>query len=630
LTSELVVRKSVTELAEAVDPLRPLRVLACGAVDDGKSTLFGRLMFDAGVLPEDEISAVAGASQCGFDYALLFDGLQAEREQGITIDVAYRYFATDRRGFIIADSPGHQQFTRNMATGASVSDIAVLLVDARKGLLPQTRRHATIAGLMGIGHIVLAVNKMDLAGYNEENFRSIVGDFSGHAERLSLRVFAIPLSARLGDNVVHRAAAMPWYSGPTLLNLLETIDVIPVRADKFRFPVQRVSRPNSGFRGYQGSVAGGRIARGEPIVALPSGQPSRIERIITYDGDLEDAERGQAVTLVLADEIEAGRGTVFADPEFQPSCADHLVARLFWLSDVKLEIGRELLMRQPGGFVPCRVTAVRSRLDVVRLADDAAGTLGANDIGLVTIATDVPVVVDRYEDNRTFGAFLLVDRLTNTTLAAGIVVEAARPAANVYWQKFDVCQADRPAARRQVPAILWLTGPSGAGKSTIANAVERHLTQAGYHAYVLDGDNVRHGLNRDLGFSSAERSENVRRLAEVAHILADAGLIAIVAAIAPYAHDRVNARSIAGSTRFYEVFVDTPIEICAVRDRKGLYQRARLGLVHDFTGVSAPYERPCSPDLRLDGAAETPAQEAHRIIDLLVNQGHVRRLDIGL
>ncbi|WP_276199388.1 adenylyl-sulfate kinase [Chelatococcus sp. XZ-Ab1] len=601
-----------------------LRVLACGAVDDGKSTLLGRLMADAGLVPEDQMAAVAGAGgEDGFDYALLLDGLAAEREQGITIDVAYRYFATARRSFIVVDAPGHEQFTRNMATGASICDAAVLLVDARKGLLPQTRRHAVIAGLMGIRDVILAVNKMDLVGHDENVFRAIVASFRSHADSLGLDVRSVPLSAALGENIVHPAAAMPWHAGPTLLDLLETLALAPRRTGSLRFPVQRVSRSDPDFRGYQGTVAGGRVRRGDPVVALPGGQPSRIRQIVTFAGELEEAGPGEAVTLVLDREIEAGRGTVFACPDNPPACVNHVVVRLVWLSEMPLGTGRELLMRQGTDLVPCRITALRSRLDVVRMAENPATTLGANDIGTAVLETGRPVVVERYGDNRTLGSLLLIDRLNNETLAAGMVVEAVNAAANVYWQRFDTTTADRPSAGRQTPAILWLTGPSGAGKSTVANALERRLTAAGCHAYVLDGDNMRHGLNRDLGFSPPERAENVRRLAEVAHILADAGLIAIVAAIAPYAQDRANARAIAKDVPFYEIFVDTPLDVCASRDPKGLYMRARQGLVSDFTGVGAPYERPQAPDLRLDGTAETPQQEAGRIVDLLAARGHV-------
>lgn len=601
-----------------------LKVLACGAVDDGKSTLLGRLMTDAGLVPEDQMEAVAAASgEGGFDYALLLDGLSAEREQGITIDVAYRYFATARRSFIVVDAPGHEQFTRNMATGASACDVAVLLVDGRKGLLPQTRRHAAIAALMGIRDIVLAVNKMDLVGHDEQVFRAIVDAFRSHADSLGLVVHPIPVSAALGENVVHPAAAMPWYAGPPLLSLLETLAPVRPSRGSLRFPVQRVCRPNLDFRGYQGTVAGGRVRRGDTVVALPGGQPSRITRIVTFDGDLEEAGVGEAVTLVLDREIEAGRGTVFACPENPPAAVDHLVARLVWLSDMPLATGRELLMRLGNDLVPCRITALRNRLDIVRLVEDPATMLETNDIGTASIATARPVVVERYDDNRSLGSFLLIDRLTNQTLAAGMVMEAVNAAANVYWQNFDTETADRPTARRQKPAILWLTGPSGAGKSTVANALERRLTAAGCHAYVLDGDNVRHGLNRDLGFSPPERAENVRRLAEVAHILADAGLIAIVAAIAPYARDRANARALARDVPFYEIFVDTPLDVCAARDPKGLYRRARQGLVENFTGVGSPYEPPEAPDLRLDGSSETPEQEADRILALLVTKGHI-------
>jgi bifunctional enzyme CysN/CysC len=605
-----------------------LRFLTCGSVDDGKSTLIGRLLVDAGLVPEDQYAAAKRASGGNLDYAFLLDGLEAEREQGITIDVAYRYFSTKQRSFIVADCPGHEQFTRNMAVGASVSDLAVLLVDARKGLLLQTRRHATIAALMGIRQVVLAVNKMDLVDYDERAFNSVTGEFHSHAEKLGMRTAAIPLSALKGENVVHRAPAMPWYGGPTLLEFLETSEIASADPEKFAFPVQRVSRPNSEFRGYQGTVAGGRVRVGDPIVAVPSGQASRVRRIATFDGDLDEASTGEAITLVLADEIEAGRGAILAHPEAAPAVVESLTARLVWMGDAALDLNRSYLLRTPTELVPARVSALKYRLDVVALAEMPAETLAKNDLGLAAIAVERPIAVERYTDNRSLGSFILIDRLSNETVAAGLVAEPVPFARNVFWQKFDVSREDRVRAKGQTPAILWLTGPSGAGKSTAANLVEGILTRAGHHAYVLDGDNVRHGLSRDLGFSAAERTENVRRLAEVARILADAGLIVIVAAIAPFARDRAAARATAAGIPFYEVFVDTPLEVCAARDPKGLYRRARDGKIDNFTGVGAPYEKPEAPDVHLYGASETPLQEAEKLIELLARMGHIRS-DVG-
>jgi bifunctional enzyme CysN/CysC len=501
-------------------------------------------------------------------------------------------------------------------------------VDARKGLLLQTRRHATIAALMGIRQVVLTVNKMDLVDYDERAFNSVLGEFRSHAEKLGIRTAAIPLSALTGENVVHRALTMPWYSGPTLLEFLETAEVASAAPEKFSFPVQRVSRPNSEFRGYQGTLAGGRVRVGDPIVAVPSGQASRVRRIATFDGDLEEASTGEAVTLVLADEIEAGRGTILAHPEAAPTVVESLTAHLIWMGEAALDLSRSYLLRTPSELVPARVSALKHRLDVAALAETPAETLAKNDIGVAAIAVERPVAVERYADNRSLGSFILIDRLSNETVAAGMVAEPVPFARNVFWQKFDVSREDRVRAKGQAPAILWLTGPSGAGKSTAANLVEGILTRAGHHAYVLDGDNVRHGLNRDLGFAAAERTENIRRIGEVARILADAGLIVIVAAISPFARDRAAARATAAGIPFYEVFVDTPLEICAARDPKGLYRRARDGKIDNFTGVGAPYERPQAPDLHLYGASETPLQEAEKLIELLARMGHIRS-DVG-
>jgi bifunctional enzyme CysN/CysC len=606
-----------------------LRFMTCGSVDDGKSTLIGRLLIDAGAIFEDQYAAVAAQSHDGFDYSLLLDGLSAEREQKITIDVAYRYFSTNRRSFVVADSPGHEQFTQNMATAASVSDAAVLLIDARKGLQQQSRRHATIVALMGIRQIALIVNKMDLVGNDEGVFTAIAADFAQHAEKLHVKFTAIPASARLGHNVVDRADTMKWYEGPTLLQFLEEIDVAESKPQSFRFPIQRVNVWAPDFRGYQGTVAGGAVKVNDHVIALPSGVPSKIAQIITFDGNLPEAHTGDPVTLVLADQIEAGRGTVLSTNIDAPCVSQRLIAHVFWCSDNTTEYGRDLLLRTATDVVPARVSAIRHRLNVVSLLEEPAISLGRNDIGQVVIATDTPVVVDRYAENRRTGALLLIDRVSNETVAIGMVLEPIQAATNVFWQSFDIHRSDRPTAQSQTPAILWLTGPSGAGKSTVANAVERLLVEAGCHAYVLDGDNVRHGLNRDLGFSASERSENVRRLAEVGRILADAGMIAIVAAIAPYEKDRRSARLIAGEIPFYEVFLDTPLEVCAARDKKGLYRDAAAGKIRDFTGVGAPYERPLNPDLRLDGAKETVMEEAQRILSFLIERKHFRKMPQG-
>jgi bifunctional enzyme CysN/CysC len=465
---------------------------------------------------------------------------------------------------------------------------------------------------------------MDLVGYDEAKFLAIVEEFRSHAELLGVRFTAIPVCALRGDNVVHRSAAMAWYRGPSVLERLEAVVLEPARAQPFRFPVQRVSRPTSEFRGYQGTVGGGRARRGDAVVALPGGQASRIARIVTFDGDLDEAVAGQAVTVVLADDIEAGRGSVFAHADDPPPVIDKFVAEIVCMSERDVSGMRDLLLRTATMLVPARVAAVRHRLDVVSLTQEPAKSLATNEIGSIVLALDHPIVLERYADNRDLGAFLLIDRITNETVAAGMVTEPVAQPANVFWQKFQVQARDRPLSRKQVPAIIWLTGPSGAGKSTIAGEIERRLVETGYSAYVLDGDNVRHGLNRDLGFSEAERRENVRRLAEVARILADAGLIAVVAAISPYAGDRADARAIAGDIGFYEAFVDTPLEVCARRDPKGLYRKAMAGRLQDFTGINAPYERPASPDLHLDGDHGSPASQAERVIGLLVRHGHIQ------
>lgn len=618
----MLVAPSPLDTQHHTGSLMTVRLLTCGSVDDGKSTLIGRLLVDAELAPKDQIEAVRTRSG-EIDYSRLLDGLEAEREQSITIDVAYRYFRTESRSFVVADCPGHEQFTRNMATGASVCDLALLLVDASKGVRLQTRRHMTIAAMMGVRELVLAVNKMDLAGYDEEIFLAISNELRTHARQLGLDLTAIPVSALHGKNIVNRAAAMPWYGGPTVLEYLESVNPAPDALGPFRFAVQLVSRPSSDFRGYQGVVYRGRVKRGDPLIALPNGQTSRVARIVTFGGELDEAGPGEPVTLVLADEIEAGRGTVLAHPGDAPCVANSFTADLICIAGA-LSAPCDLLLRTKTRLISVRLAALRHRLDVVTLAHDRVNTLNVNDIGRVVITSDQPIVLEPYRDSRDLGAFLLIDRISNQTVAAGMVVEALQPRANLFWQSFDIRREDRPTTRNQVPAVVWLTGRSAAGKSTIVNEVERQLVVAGHNAYVLDGDNVRHGLNRDLGFTEAERQENVRRIAEVARILADAGLIALVAAISPYAADRANARAVAGDVAFYEVFVDTPIEICVQRDPKGLYRRALSGTLKGFTGIDSPYETPEAPDLRVRGAGSNPSEVAQAIIEFLAARGHLQ------
>jgi len=602
-----------------------LRFITCGSVDDGKSTLIGRLLHDTKLLLDDQVAALEadsrrhGTQGGDIDFALLVDGLAAEREQGITIDVAYRFFGTDKRKFIVADCPGHEQYTRNMATGASTADLAVVLVDARKGLLTQTRRHSYIVSLLGIKHVLLAVNKMDLVGYDETVFNDIVAGYRELAATLGIpSVTCIPLSALKGDNMLERSAATPWYGGETLLEHLENVQVEhDVRDTGFRMPVQWVCRPDQNFRGFAGTIVAGSIAPGAEIAVLPSGQRSRIARIVTADGDLALAGAGQAVTLTLADEIDASRGDVIAAANNPPEVADQFAAHLLWLGEHQLLPGRPYWLKIGARTVGATITEIKHKVDVNTQEELAAKSLELNEVAQVNLYLDQPVPFEAYADNHALGAFILVDRQSNATVAAGTLDFALRRAGNIHWQHVDVDKAARARIKHQQPRCLWFTGLSGSGKSTIANLVEKKLLAMGQHTYLLDGDNVRHGLNKDLGFTDEDRVENIRRVAEVARLMVDAGLIVLVSFISPFRADRRMARELFEREDFIEVFVDTPLAECERRDVKGLYAKARAGKLPNFTGISAPYEAPESAELRLDTTRLTAEKSAEVVIERL-------------
>jgi bifunctional enzyme CysN/CysC len=601
-----------------------LRVLTCGSVDDGKSTLLGRILYDAECVYEDQLAALFNDSkgrvaEGELDFSLLLDGLMAEREQGITIDIAWRFFATARRKFIVADCPGHEQYTRNMATGASQADAAVLLIDARKGVLTQTRRHAHILALMGIRHVAVAVNKMDLVGYDRAVFEAIAAEIGALAGELGItEARAVPVSALKGDNVMRPSEAMDWYQGPTLLGWLETVEVeARTEAGPFRMPVQVVIRAGQDFRGFAGMVARGRVRPGDAVSIVRSGARASVARIVTMDGDLDEAVAGQSVTLVLDREVDVSRGDVIALAEQPPIVADQVQAHLIWMGAHPLVPGRQYLMRIGTDEVPASVTALKHRIDVNNRARLAARELAMNELAVVNIATDRAIAFDPYAESRELGGFVLIDRLSNETIAAGMIDFALRRATNIAWQRFDTTPASRAAAMGQTPAILWFTGLSGAGKSTIANIVDRKLMAAGKRAFVLDGDNIRHGLNKDLGFTEADRVENVRRVAEVAKLMADAGLIVLVSLISPYRNERMMARALAGGHRFLEIFVDAPLAVAEARDPKGLYARARAGKIRNFTGIDAPYEPPEAPELVLPTEASAPEALADQVLALL-------------
>jgi bifunctional enzyme CysN/CysC len=606
-----------------------LRFLTCGSVDDGKSTLIGRLLFECGLILDDQMAALEresrrfGTTGEELDFSLLLDGLEDERQQRITIDVAYRYFSTARRAFIVADTPGHEQYTRNMATGAAGCDLAIILVDARKGLLPQARRHAYIAALLGIRQLVLAVNKMDLVGFDEELFTDIAAGFSAFAARLGkVVVRAIPVSARHGDNITGPSPRFSWYHGPSLLEHLETVGVADeAQVRSFRFPVQWVNRPDGEFRGFAGTIAAGSVAPGDRVRVAGTGRTSEVRQIVTFDGALDRAVAGDAVTLTLADEIDIARGDLLVDPRDPPEYVDQFAAHIVWMSEDALVPGRSYLLKIGTRTLGATVTALKYRVDVETLAHLADRALHLNEIGFCNLSTAAPIAFDPYALNRDTGGFILIDRFTNETAGAGMIAFGLRRASNIHWQALTVGRVERAALKAQNPAVLWFTGLSGAGKSTIADLVEKKLLAAGHHTMLLDGDNVRHGLNRDLGFTDADRVENIRRVGEVAKLMSEAGLIVICSFISPFRAERRMVRELAAPSEFLEVFVDTPIEECVRRDPKGLYAKAKAGGIPNFTGLDSPYEAPATPELRLTTLGATPEALADSVIDGLRARG---------
>ncbi|WP_174299471.1 sulfate adenylyltransferase subunit CysN [Caulobacter sp. S45] len=609
-----------------------LRFITCGSVDDGKSTLIGRLLYDAKMIFEDQLATLeadsrrVGTQGGEIDFALLVDGLAAEREQGITIDVAYRFFATEKRKFIVADTPGHEQYTRNMVTGASTADLAVILIDARKGVLTQTRRHSYLAHLIGIRNIVLAVNKMDLVGYDQATFDAIVADYRAFAEQIGITDFLpMPISGFKGDNITALSANTPWYAGPTLIGHLEAVelDVTSAQTRPLRMPVQWVNRPNLDFRGFSGLIASGSVQPGDAVRVLPSGKTSTVARIVTFDGDLETAVAGQSVTLTLADEIDCSRGDVIAIADDPPQAADQFEATLVWMADEEMLAGRPYWLKMGAQTTSATIHAPKYQVNVNTLEHLAVKTLELNAIGVTNLTTDRPIVFEPYVDtstapSKTLGGFILIDKITNATVAAGMIHFALRRSQNVHWQATDVGRDKHASLKNQTAAVLWLTGLSGAGKSTIANLVERKLVRMNRHTFLLDGDNVRHGLNKDLGFTDADRIENVRRVGEVARLMTDAGLIVITAFISPFRAEREMVRQMMAPGEFIEVHVDTTLAEAERRDVKGLYAKARSGQLKNFTGIDSPYEAPEHPEIHIDTTAMSADQAAEFIIAKLI------------
>jgi bifunctional enzyme CysN/CysC len=610
-----------------------LRFITCGSVDDGKSTLIGRLLYDSKLIYEDQLASIekdskkSGTQDGGMDLALLVDGLAAEREQGITIDVAYRFFSTDKRKFIVADTPGHEQYTRNMATGASTADVAILLIDSRYGVQVQTRRHAFIASLLGIKHVVVAVNKMDLNDFSQEVFNNIEVDFRDFAKDLNFKeIMCIPMSALDGDNVTTKSDRSSWYKGPSLLQYLEEVDVDNHTLESpFRLPVQWVNRPNLDFRGFSGTIAAGVVKVGDPVTVIPSGKSSKVKSIVTYSGELDAAREDMAITLTLEDEIDISRGDVICHSGQESEHADQLQAHILWMSEKELYPGRQYILKTGNKSVPASITALKHQIDVNDLSQSSAKTLELNEIGVCNLSLGAPVAFDSYNDNRNTGNFILIDRQTNATVGLGMVDFALRRSGNVTWQNMTVDREARAEIKNQKPVLLWFTGLSGSGKSTISSLVEKRLLDLGRHTYVLDGDNMRHGLNRDLGFTKADRIENMRRIGDVSSLMVDAGLITLAAFISPYRQERQAIRDLVGEGNFVEIFVNTPLEVCEDRDVKGLYAKARRGELKNFTGIDSEYQDPETPDIDLKTTEITAEQAAERVVQYLQERGYLHR-----